>query len=62
MDSDGLEEVETAILDNSFKCLDMKERIEIGWQEERMASKPDCGFFKNWKRFECVEMLLGRHR
>ena len=62
MHADGLEEVETAMLDDSFKCFDTKERIEIGRQEARMASKPDCGFFKNWKRFECVETLLGRHR
>ena len=30
---------------------DMKERIEIGWQEERRESKPDFRFYKNWKKF-----------
>ena len=41
---------------------DMKERIEIGWQEERRESKPDYRFFKNWKKFESVEMLFGKHQ
>ena len=40
----------------------MKERIEIGWQEERRESKPDYRFFKNWKKFESVEMLFGKHQ
>lgn len=53
------EEVEAAILVLS-RCLDMKERIEIGWLEEGMQSKPNCGDFFNWKRFECVQMLLSR--
>ena len=36
----------------------MKERIEIGWQEERRESKPDFRFYKNWKKFQSVEMLF----